>query len=229
MVIDKGEFKIGWSPSLRHPLWCAYHVPKHAIFELGKRPNFLKDRTVADSPSSANYDKCGYDRGHLAPNFAIATRFGAEMQRNTFFMTNITPQSPALNRGVWREMEHRIAELWTARWGEIWVVVGAVPSASNHKLGTTGIDIPDKFYQVVVAQEGMDVRAFAVMYDQGAGWRSWPTRGLVTIDELEKTTGLDFMPDLPEFIQNPLEAELPSRLWPIRARDIFKKIAIRFK
>ena len=51
----------------------------------------------------------------------------------------------------------------------------------------------------------------------------------MSIDELEEMTGLDFLPDLPEFIQNPLEAELPSRLWPIRKRDIFKKLAVRLK
>lgn len=229
VVIDKGEFKIGWSPSLRHPIWCAYHVPAHPSYEAGKRPSFVKDRTVSTSPVSANYDRSGYDRGHMVPNYAIATRFGAEMQRNTFFMTNIAPQSPALNRGVWREVEHRIADLWTARWGEIWVIVGAIPSDSGQTLSNSGIDVPEKFYQVIVAQEGMDVRAQAVVYDQSVGWRAWPTRGLVTIDELEQMTGLDFLPELPDFIQSPLEAELPSRLWPVRFRDIFKKIAIRFK
>lgn len=229
VVIDKGEFKIGWSPSLRHPVWCAYHVPAHARYESGKRPSFVKDRLVASSPTSSNYDRSGYDRGHMVPNYAIATRFGPEMQRNTFYMTNISPQSPALNRGVWREVEHRIADLWSARWGEIWVVVGAVPSLTGERIANTGIDVPEKFYQVIVAQEGMDVRAMAVVYDQNVAWRAWPTRGLVTIDELEKMTGLDFLPELPEFIQNPLEAELPSRLWPVRFRDIFKKIAVRLK
>ena len=40
----------------------------------------------------------------MAPNFAIATRYGEEMQRQTFKMSNISPQSPALNRGVWRDV-----------------------------------------------------------------------------------------------------------------------------
>ena len=54
-------------------------------------------------------------------------------------------------------------------------------------------------------------------------------RSLVTIDELEELTGLDFNPDMPSFIRDPLEAELPSRLWPVRTRDIFKQILLRFK
>ena len=125
-------------------------------------------------------------------------------------------------------MEHRIAELWTARWGEIWVIVGCIPSTSGETVSGTDIDVPDCYWQVVVAQEGMDVRALAVVFDQTVDWGAWPTRSLVTIDELEEMTGLDFLPDLPEFMQSPLESELPSRLWPIRPRDIFKQIAIRF-
>ena len=229
VVVNKGQFAVGWSPSLRHPVWCAYHVPREAPFEAGKRPSFVKDKTLATTPVSSTYDRSGYDRGHMVPNYAIATRFGPEMQRNTFLMSNIAPQTPALNRGVWREVEHRIADLWAARWGEIWVVVGSVPSSTGETIANSGVDVPEKFFQVIVAQEGMDVRAMALVYGQDVGWREWPTRGLVSIDELEEMTGLDFLPDLPEFIQNPLEAELPSRLWPIRKRDIFKKLAVRLK
>ena len=126
VVLDKGEFKVGWSPSLRHPVWVAYHVPAAAISEAGKRPGFKQDKDAANSPTAAHYAKTGYDRGHMAPNYAIATRFGREAQNRTFLMSNVTPQTPRLNRGVWRDIEHRIAELWTHRWGEIWVIVGCI-------------------------------------------------------------------------------------------------------
>lgn len=223
-VLDRGEFKIGWSAKLKHPAWVAYHVPREEAHEVGKRPSFSKDRSVPSSPLSSAYDHSGYDRGHMAPNHAIASRFGEEMQKSTFKMTNVAPQRPALNRGVWRDIEHRIADLWAPRWGEIWVVVGSVPASDGLSLGSSGIDIPESYFQVVVAQDGYDVRAFAVLIPQNVSWHEWPTRYLITIDELEEATGLDFMPDLPEFIQSPLEAELPSRLWPIRLVDIFKLI-----
>ncbi len=227
-VLDRGDFYIGWSPSLRHPVWVAYHVPVKAAYEVGERPNFTRDAAAPQSPTASDYKNSGYDRGHMAPNYAITSRFGADVQKKTFLMSNIAPQSPALNRGVWREVEHRIAELWTARWGEIWVIVGCVPSENGKKIGKDGIDVPDKFYQVVVAQEGYDVRAFAVLFDQDAPWKMWPTRALVTIDELEEVTGLDFLADLPDFIERPLESSRPTRLWPVRPLDLFKQLALRF-
>ncbi len=227
-VLDRGEFYVGWSPKLRHPVWVAYHVPAEARHEVGSRPKFMKDVAAPRSPAAADYKHSGYDRGHMAPNYAIASRFGADSQKKTFLMSNIVPQLPALNQGVWRDVEHRIADLWTARWGEIWVVVGCIPSEGGKKIGTDGIDVPDQFYQLVVAQDGYDVRAFAVLFDQNVARRAWPTRALVTIDELEEATGLDFLPDLPDFIQRPLESGRPTRLWPVRKTDILRHMLIRF-
>ena len=228
-TIDRGDFAIGWSPKLRHPVWVAYHVPAKPAFAVADRPNFTKDPEARLSPPASAYARSGYDRGHMAPNHAMATRFGFELQRKTFLTSNIAPQSPSLNRGIWREIEHRIADLWTARWGEIWVVVGCISENGGETVSGTDIDVPRKFYQVIVAQDGMEVRAMALLVEQEVPWRAWPAKYLVTIDELEELSGLDFLPDLPGFMQTPLEAELPSRLWPIRFSDMFSLIAAHYK
>ena len=226
VVLDKGEFKVGWSPSLRHPVWVAYHVPAVAISEAGKRPGFKQDKDAANSPTAAHYAKTGYDRGHMAPNYAIATRFGREAQNRTFLMSNVTPHTPRLNRGVWRDIEHRIAELWTHRWGEIWVIVGCI-SNEPRKLADTDIDIPTRFYQVVVAQNGNEIRAMAMLVEQNVPWKAWPTRYLVSIDELEELTGFDFLADLEDGTEDALEAQLPSRLWPICFGDLLDLVRLR--
>lgn len=222
-ILKRGEFIIGWSDSLRHAVWCAYHVKPEVRFPDGKRPSFLVDRSVPAAPLPEDYTKSGYDRGHMVPNHAIISRYGEEARRETFRMTNIAPQTAALNRGVWRDFEHRIADLWTAKYGEVWVIVGALPSSHGHRM-RSGVDIPEAFYQVVIAQEGLDVRALAVLIPQTIEWDAWAARHIISIDELEELTGLDFNPDLPSFIQDPLEAETPTRLWPIRPQDIFRQI-----
>lgn len=226
-ILEREEFKIGWSDSLKHPVWCAYHVKKEKKFEDGKRPSFLIDKTVTAAPRPEDYTKSGFDRGHMVPNHAMISRYGEEVRRQTFLMSNIAPQTAALNRGVWRDVERRIADLWTARYGEIWVIVGAIPSPSNQKFAG-GIDIPDAFYQVIVAQDGMDIRALAILLPQDVGWNAWAARYIVPIDELEELTGLDFLAELPSFIQDPLEAQTPTRLWPVRAQDIIKQVLLRY-
>ena len=227
-ILGRGEFLIGWSDSLKHPVWCCYHVIRDAKYGNTKRPGFTKDKFVPAAPAPNAYTKSGYDRGHMVPNYAIVTRYGQDAQKKTFRMSNIAPQTPPLNRGVWRDVEHHIADLWTARYGEIWVIVGCIPSSRGETLSGSAIDIPESYYQIIVAQEGMDVHALAVVFDQSVGWKEWAARHIVTIDELEKLTGLDFLSELPAFIQEPLEADLPNRLWPIRWQDVFRQISLRF-
>ena len=230
VTLQRGEFAIGWSPSLRHPVWAAYHVVKNARFDALKRPNFQKDRSVASCPAAADYARSGYDRGHLVPNRAIVTRYGPDAQEKTFLMTNIAPQRPALNRGPWRELEQRISDLWTARYGEIWVVVGTVsPAAKRTTLeNAPSIDVPEQFYMLIAAQDDDGVRALAVMLPQTADVDDFPVHGIVTVNELESATGLRFFPDMPKFLAHPLKADRPTRLWPIRLRDIVKLILLRF-
>ena len=228
-VLNRGEFMIGWSPSLRHPVWAAYHVVRDARFDALKRPNFQKDRSVASSPAANDYARSGYDRGHLVPNRAIVTRYGPDEQEKTFLMTNIAPQRPALNRGPWREMEQRISDLWTARYGEIWVIVGAVsPTGNRTKLENTTIDVPEQYYMLIAAQDKEGVRALAVLLPQTAEVNDFPVHNIVTIKELETATGLEFFPDMPKFLARPLKADRPTRLWPIRWHDIVKLILLRF-
>jgi len=226
-IINRGPFLLGWSDRLRHAVWCAYHVTPTARYETSRK-SFRRDSSVPAAPKPGDYSRSGYDRGHLAPNHAIVTRYGESAQRSTYLMSNIAPQTPSLNRGVWRDVEHRIADLWTARYGEIWVIVGCLPSASDTKLHHTDVDVPDAYYQLIVAQEGMDVRALAVLLPQRIAYDEYAARHLITIDALEELTGLDFLPELPSFIQTPLEADLPTRLWPVRFRDIFRQLALRF-
>ena len=240
IVLRRGEFTIGWSPSLRHPVWAAYHVVKDARFDSLPRPNFQKDRSVDSSPSPDDYAHSGYQRGHLVPNRAIVTRYGPDEQAKTFRMTNIAPQLRALNCGPWRELEQRIADLWTARYGEIWVIVGTIsPVAERKNLGTAPIDVPTQFYMLIAAVEpkaerqneeepAAEVRALAVILPQTADISDFPVHGIVTINELEVATGFHFFPDMPKFLAKPLKADRPTRLWPIRLRDIFKLILTRF-
>ncbi len=228
-ILDRGEFMVGWSSSLGHSVWAAYHIPREARFEDTDRPSFRKDPDVLNSPSASAYSQTGYDRGHLAPNHAIESRFGPDVQRKTFYTTNIAPQRPALNRGPWRQMEHLAAEMWTAKYGELWVLVGTIPAnGTGERLSGTGIEVPDAFWMVAVAQDEDGVRALAVVLPQSAGWDDFPVHGIVSINEVERLTGLDLMPELPAFIAKPLEAERPDRLWPIRLLDVFKLIALRF-
>jgi endonuclease G len=229
VTITHNEFAVGWSPSLKHPVWAAYHVTPKVRHEDMERPNFQKDKSAKNSPPANAYARSGYDRGHMVPNHAIVSRYGVEEQKLTFLMSNIAPQTANLNRGVWREMEHRIADLWAQKYGELWIIVGNVSSHEyKQTIGGYNINVPDSYYMIIIGQTGDEVRSLAVLLPQETPYGTYPLANIVTIKELEEISGFDFLPDLPKFIQRPLESDRPTRLWPIRLRDIFKLASIRF-
>ena len=88
--------------------------------------------------------------------------------------------------------------------------------------------MPKAFWQVIVAQSADGVRALAVYMPRDIPFSAFPVHNIMTIDELESRTGLDFFPELPSYLQRPLEADLPTRLWPVRFIDIFRLIWMRF-
>ena len=95
-VLKRQGYWVGYSPSLRRPVWAAYAIPVDRILEsIPDRPaRFFRDEDVRSSPVHEDYTGSGYDRGHLAPNYAIATRYGVAAQKETFLLTNVAPQEP---------------------------------------------------------------------------------------------------------------------------------------
>jgi endonuclease G len=214
-VLNKTGFMVGYSPSLRHPVWVAYKVHPVAKPLLLPRPReFKPDLAARAAPTHKDYAKSGYDRGHMAPNLAISSRFGEAAQRQTFLTSNICPQRPSLNQGPWYNLEYRISELWPERYGTVWVITGALSPAKGRRL-PSGIDIPSAFYQIVVTQKDDQLRAFASFMPQSIRRRAYTRTTLISIDELEALTGLDFLADLPDNVESILEASTPTRLWPV--------------
>lgn len=213
-VLNKRGFAVGYSPSLRHPVWVAYKVHPVRHVPPPQRPTLFKpDPDAPRSPHQKDYSKSGYDRGHMAPNLAIATRYGKAAQDQTFLTSNICPQRPSLNQGPWYDMEFRIAEVWPDCYGDVWVITGALSTPNDSRLAS-GIDVPTAFYQIVVAQKKGKIRAFAVCMPQTIRRHAPARTTLISIRDLEKLTGFDFLSELPDDAENALETETPTRLWP---------------
>ncbi|MFA7172693.1 MAG: DNA/RNA non-specific endonuclease [Kiritimatiellia bacterium] len=224
----RSGFTVCYSPELRHPLWVANHVPAGRRLPESPRPPFKSDPEARNSPKPSDYAKTGYDRGHMAPNWSISTCHGPEAQKQSFLLSNICPQMPGLNRGPWRKIEHLITDVWPSKYGDIWVITGACSSSKNKRL-PSGIEIPDGFYKVIVAHKKNKLRVLALYMSQESGYGVFPRTKIVSVDELESLTGVDFLADLPDEIENQLEAEKPTRLWPAGWKGNIKLLIALFK
>lgn len=221
-------FTVCYSPELRHPLWVAVKVHDGKRKTQTDRPSFKADPKARNSPKPTDYAKTGYDRGHMAPNRAITTCYGPAAQRETFLLSNICPQRPGLNRGPWRKMEHMITDIWPAKFGDIYVISGAL-SGDNSKKLPSKIDIPEGFYKIAVTQHKGKLYALAVYMKQNSSYGAFPRTKIVSIDELERMTGLDFLSALPDDVERELESKKPTRLWPAGLKGCYKLLVEHFR
>ncbi|HYP18296.1 MAG TPA: DNA/RNA non-specific endonuclease, partial [Opitutus sp.] len=213
LLVNRG-YLVGYSETQRGPLWAGYRVddlatvpnppPRPEQFEVDRR-------TISRVPPDA-YTGSGFDRGHLAPNYAIATRYGPAAQAETFLMSNITPQRHTLNAGLWRELERKIATNYPARYGEVWIFVGPV-FGERPRLLRGGVAVPEAFFLIVIDEHEGRLRTLALLVPQDAPADANPSRYLTTIAEIQRRTHLDFLHELDDRAEHLIEVQRAARLW----------------
>lgn len=207
-------YVVGYNDGGAYPAWVAYHVK-----DLGKLPvppprpdNFEMDSRTVSRISPEDYTGSGYDRGHLAPNYVIATQFGEEAQRETFLMSNIMPQRHALNAGLWKELELKIATSYPARYSEVWVFAGPIFGDHLVKLHNR-VPVPDAFFMIVVDEQDGKLRTLAFVVPQEVEANSDPNAFLTTVADIQQRTHLNFFEELDDASEAEVEKRAAKHVW----------------
>ena len=190
---------------------CAiYELVNNELNGTEERGNvFLQDLEVKGCPSPEDYVGSGFDRGHLVP--AGDLKWSPEAMRESFLLTNVCPMHKALNEGGWTKLEEKVRE-WTTRDSALLVFTGPVVSEGDTTLASGRVTVPSAYYKVIMAPCVRPRRAIAFIYPNGhSGGRLH--KYAVSVDEVERRTGLDFFPTLPADEQQRLESALNLDAW----------------
>jgi len=123
----------------------------------------------------------------MAPNLSIDWCYGREAQIETFLMSNITPQTPTLNRGVWARLERLVRDALEDL-EEVWVFTGPIFCDENEL--PSGAAAPCSFYKIVVGEFDGNPRVAAFIIPQDGGDLD---SFLTSIDQIEMLSGFDFL------------------------------------
>ena len=133
---------------INKPNWVYYILGSKEKKGVAERTDrFRKIKSTFRICEAFRLHQSGYDRGHLCP--AADMTHSAEAMEETFLMSNISPQLPVFNRGIWKSLEKQVRD-----WGEkerIYIVTGPVFKDNKGKIGRTGVTVPGFFYKVVYA------------------------------------------------------------------------------
>ncbi|RTR03790.1 DNA/RNA non-specific endonuclease [Halomonas nitroreducens] len=218
-VLRNDGYLVGWSDVRVGPLWVSYRLAAAGDARIGERPGFRRDWRTLWPVTPDSYLGSGYDRGHLAPNYAIAAVHGRGAQRDTFLMSNMVPQRPSLNRRLWQRLEEVVIDRFVPRVGALQVIAGPVfaprfQEGALHRVGL--VEVPVAFYKILVVP-GARPRALAFVMPQEVSGDEPLDRFVVSIDRVEALTGLDFFPRLPVAAAEALEGRVDTSGWGLEA------------
>lgn len=177
-----------------------------------KKHAFTPDSRVDEAyrVTTHDYVRSGYDRGHMCP--AADNKWSDEAMTQSFLMTNICPQDHGLNVGDWNEMENQCRR-WASKYGEVYVLCGPILLRGKHKrIGKEHkVTVPEAFFKVVLCLEGTP-KGIGFIYRNEDGDR--PKGDYVnSIDQVERITGFDFFPSLPDDVERTVEARADLAEW----------------
>lgn len=206
-VLENSAYIVGYDETRKNPAWVAYRVPAQTLPDKFPRPSrFQADPRTVSRVTHDDYTHSGFDRGHMAPNHAIASRFGEQAQTETFLMTNVVPQRGDLNQGPWRLLEETVATKTALAAGEVWVVTGPIFGSTNRL--PSGVKIPTAFFKIIVDETPSGLRTQSFIMGQDTPRRANYRDFITTIDAIEEKTGLNFLHELPDEVEDMLESAL---------------------
>ena len=139
-IVRHTYYTLSFNSRHKQANWVYYTLELEGKERVAERTDrFREDKKVSSgSAKPSDYIKSGYDRGHLCPAADMA--HSAEAMEETFLMSNISPQLPVFNRGIWKSLEKQVRD-----WGEkerIYIVTGPVFKDNKGKIGRTGVTVP---------------------------------------------------------------------------------------
>lgn len=218
-ILKNIGYEVGYSNARRDPLWVGYRLFRLASprVTMPRPSGFSVDPRTTAQVSSREYTDSQFDRGHMAPNHAIAQHYGAKAQLETFLMSNIVPQRHVLNAGVWEVLERKEDSEYAQKFEEIWVLDGPLFAEKPAEIGS-GVQVPKGFYKILVREENVGGRrrprmlAFvfpqpAGLKDASVGQQADPADFRSTVRAVEQESKLDFFWQLDRGTQEAVETE----------------------
>lgn len=215
-VIQHSAITIGYSEQHEVPQWVAYVLRKEHLRDcFDRNDNFREDlRVRTGSALPTDYRSSGYDRGHIAP--AGDMKWSKQAMEESFYMSNITPQSPGMNRGRWASLE-LLVRAWAKEGEETIIVSGPVLAENLPQIGSTGVSIPAEHFKVLLRSKGQQLDAIAFIMSQNPQATGLQAYAL-PVRTVEELTGLNFFPHLSRAQQDRIERSISWENWDFKAK-----------
>ncbi len=209
-IVRHTYYTLSFSKKDEQAEWVAYLLTRSMLTAQAERGNnFRPDPSVhSGSAQLIDYKNSGYDKGHLCP--AGDMGFNEEAMSETFFLSNMSPQVPTFNRGIWKSLETIVRD-WAKEEDSIYIVTGGILSHPLGSIGPDRVTVPSKYYKVIYDLTG-ERKMIAFIIPNEKGSKPLPDY-VVSVSDVEKLTGINFFPCLADSLRNKLEGKADIAKW----------------
>ena len=216
-VIEHTGYSLSFNDEYKLANWVAYDLTREETRGTSERTNnFIPDPLVPTGiASDEDYQNSGYDRGHLAPAADMA--WSPAAMAESFYSSNMSPQNQGFNRGIWKKLELLVRK-WAEQYESVYIVTGPVLTADLPKIGIHNVAVPNYFFKVILdyTEPGLKGIGFIVANEKS---REPLQDYAITIDSVERVTGIDFFPLLPDDQEWIIESTVNINDWSWESSD----------
>lgn len=194
-VICRNAYILESDPVAKIPNWVAWTLtPEHAIGCVPRTNAFATDQSLltVGHATPADYAGSGYDQGHLANDADMS--WNDQVEHESFYMSNMSPQLPSVNRGTWKNLESA-ERAWVYKLKHPFTIIaGNIYSTNSKTIGLNKVVVPDYLFKIVT--DDTTKQSYAFLFPHKDGLDSNYTKYQVTIADVEKASGITFsIPD----------------------------------
>lgn len=195
---DQYICKTGYAVNLNYKTKVPYFVIEHITADhlkksVGRKDDFREDAEVPAEHrvTLKDYAGAGYDRGHMAP--AADFTYDAKVMSESFYLDNMMPQAPGLNRGAWKMLEEKTRDL--AVHGDLYVITGTIYQGEYKTIGNK-VGVPTHVYKIIV--QPSKERMIAFLFPNDKVDPKEIAKYVVSVADIQTKAGVDFSPKIPE-------------------------------
>lgn len=213
-LVHHNFYSLSYNEKFEQAEWVAYELTNEQLSNTNiKRPYFEKDPKVkTQSANYWNYKNSGYNKGHLCP--AGDRKFSEEAFNETFLTSNISPQLYEFNSGIWNRLEQKV-RYWVQKYQKLYIITGGVLTPNLKTIGSEHVAVPNYFYKIILDYQEPEIKVIAFLIPHEESQKGL-YQFVTSVDEIEKLTGIDFFPKLPDDIENELEKSSSYSNWSLR-------------
>ncbi|GAB6975129.1 DNA/RNA non-specific endonuclease [Prevotella falsenii] len=225
------NYSIEWDATRKANRWTCYQMYKKIMQpNVDRGGKFKQDPDIpSDMQTTLNdYKGSGFARGHLCPSGD--RRYSIEQNDQTFYLSNMQPQIQGHNGGVWQNLEGNV-RTWAGKCDTLYVVKAATIDKAEYICNAADIEniakaegkspsslhfpgiVPKYFYMALLSYD-KPTKKYRALGIWSPHYKQSQTE-YITIEELQKRTGIDFFCNLDDDIEKAVEATVDAGYWGI--------------